>query len=209
MTIPRLPSYELPKPNEFPKNKAPWTLDPSRAALLIHDMQQYFLDFYGETSHMVKDLVDQVSRVRDACRAHKIPVFYTAQPIDQSPKDRALLNDMWGAGIDNAPERRHIHPALSPASDETVLTKWRYSAFVKCDFQEQLQKLGRDQLIICGIYGHIGCLMTATHAFMLDIKPFLVGDAIGDFSQADHVMCMNYVANRCGNVISRASLEAI
>lgn len=40
-TIAALPSYPLPKSSI--NNRVTWAVDPKRAALLIHDMQYYFL----------------------------------------------------------------------------------------------------------------------------------------------------------------------
>ncbi len=46
MAIPKLESYALPAVSELPVNKVKWTVEPQRAALLIHDMQKYFLNFW-------------------------------------------------------------------------------------------------------------------------------------------------------------------
>ncbi|MEN4170720.1 isochorismatase [Serratia marcescens] len=206
MAIPKLNDYALPTVDELPQNKVTWQVEPQRAALLIHDMQQYFLNFWGEDSALIKQVVENIANLRRYCKQQGIPVFYTAQPNQQSDEDRALLNDMWGPGLNKHPEQQAVTAALAPDEDDTVLVKWRYSAFHRSPLQEILQESGRDQLIICGVYAHIGCLTTAIDAFMRNIQPFMVADGLADFSRDEHLMALRYTAGRCGRVVTTASL---
>lgn len=210
MTIPQITDYSMPAASAFPANRTQWRPDPKRAVLLIHDMQRYFLRFYDAKGALLPQLIGNLVRVRDWARANGVPVVYTAQPHEQPQGDRALLNDMWGPGLTvAAPDLQEVVAELTPGPDDIVLTKWRYSAFKRSDLLERMRGLGRDQLVIGGVYAHIGCMVTAVDAFMSDIQPFLVGDAVADFSEAEHLMALRYVATRCGALVSTDSLAGV
>ena len=201
MAIPKLQGYALPAAADIPDNKVNWSFEPARAALLIHDMQDYFVNFWGDNCPMMQQVVANIAALRHFCKQHHIPVYYTAQPKEQSDEDRALLNDMWGPGLTRSPEQQQIVSELAPDEADTVLVKWRYSAFHRSPLEQMLKETGRNQLLITGVYSHIGCMTTATDAFMRDIKPFMVADALADFSREEHLMSLNYVAGRSGRVV--------
>ena len=61
---------------------------------------------------------------------------------------------------------------------------------------------------ICGIYAHIGCLLTAGEAFMKDIQPFFIADALADFSLEKHRLALVYAAERCAVTLTTERLIA-
>jgi isochorismate hydrolase len=198
MTIPKIKPYSMPTKNDLSNNGLSWVIEPNRCALLIHDMQQYFLDFYDYSASPINELLANINSIRERCNILEIPVIYTAQPSCQTSKQRGLLNDMWGPGLSKFPFKDKIINDLLPTQDNIILTKWRYSAFQKTNLLEILHQENRDQMIICGVYAHIGCLLTACEAFMHDIQPFFIADAVADFSLENHKMSFNYVSHSCG-----------
>lgn len=206
MAIPAITPYAMPVESELPKNKVSWKVDPSRSVLLVHDMQQYFLDYYTVTDSPITELISHIQLIKSRCVDLGIPVVYTAQPGNQNPEDRALLTDFWGPGLDDDINQTKVIDEVAPSEEDIVLTKWRYSAFKRTHLLEMMREQGRDQLIICGVYAHIGCLLTASEAFMLDVEPFLVTDAVADFSLEEHKMAIKYAAERCAVTISTSRL---
>lgn len=197
MGLPTIAPYALPTTAEVPVSRAPWRLDASRAALLVHDMQNYFVGAFPADEPPIRPVIAAIAALRRGCHDAGVPVFYSAQPGAQAPRDRGLQADFWGPGMTSAPEHRDIVRPLQPAPGDRLLTKWRYSAFQRTTLEADLQALGRDQLIVTGVYASIGCLLTAADAFMRDIQPFVVADAVADFSRARHDEALAYVAGRC------------
>ncbi|GLZ81733.1 isochorismatase [Actinorhabdospora filicis] len=199
MPLPSIPTYPLPRADELPASRVSWRFDPARAVLLVHDMQRYFLDAYTEE---FTALYEGIAALREL----GLPTFYTAQTAPQVPETRGLQSDMWGPGMQ---ERGEIVAAVAPADGDVVLTKHRYSAFARSDLAERMRELGRDQIVLCGVYAHIGVLTTALDAFVRDIKPFFVADALADFSREKHLTALSIVASCAGVVTTVAGLSTI
>ncbi|QSB03978.1 isochorismatase family protein [Natronoglycomyces albus] len=197
MIPPRLQPYPLPIASELPEPKLSWEFDPHRAALLIHDMQEYFLAFYGEAGY--PQLVANINRLRSL----GLPTIYTAQPPHQTTQERGLLSDRWGPGPDH---RVAIIDPLKPHPNDHIITKRRYSAYFDSDLAEHLRTLGRDQLVISGVYAHIGITATALDSFSLGIAPFVVADAIADFNRERHLGALDHLCATSSVVTTTAQL---
>jgi isochorismate hydrolase len=126
-----------------------------------------------------------------------------------SPEQRGLLLDLWGPGMSADPHHRDIVAELAPGPDDIVLDKVRYSAFHRTGLADVLAASGRDQLIVCGVYAHVGCLVTAADAFARDIEAFLIADAVADFSARHHRLALDYASQRCAVTLSTRQLLTI
>ncbi|WP_433046998.1 isochorismatase family protein [Dactylosporangium sp. CS-033363] len=203
--LPRITPYPVPTDLGIAQARVGWRPDPARAALLVHDMQHYFLAPFGTADQvLIGRVVDNINGLRKHAAELGIPVVFSAQPGGQSLAERGLLQDFWGDGPPPDERALAIVDALTPAAGEHRVTKRRYSAFVGTPLAELLG--GRDQLIITGVYAHIGVLATALDAFMRDIQPFVVADAVADFSPAHHRDALRHVRDRCGVVATAAEI---
>lgn len=206
--LPAIAAYPLPATADLPPARAAFRLDRARVALLVHDMQAYFCAPYPQADSPLAPAIAHIARLLTAARAAGVPVFYTAQELRQDRRDRGLQADLWGPGMQEEGAQA-ILPALAPAPGDHVLVKHRYSAFQRSNLEPLLRARGRDQLIVCGLYAHIGCMLTAAEAFMRDIEPFFVADALADFSRDRHDMALSWVAATCGVPMMTDQVEAL
>ncbi|MEF2482176.1 isochorismatase family protein [Vibrio mimicus] len=200
MSIPELISYDIGKVNSEKSNIVKWELDYSRSILLIHDMQEYFLRGFSKETR--EKLIENCQYLLNKSRENNIPVIYTAQCGDMTKSQRGLLKDFWGSGMSSSVENTKIVSPLEPNIGDFVSPKWRYSAFSKTNLIEKMRDIGRDQIILCGVYAHIGIQATAVDAYSNDIEVFLIRDAIADFTSEHHSMALDYMVQCCAKNVS-------
>lgn len=77
MAIAKRNNDSLPATQELAHNRVSWQLGPQRAAQLIYDMQQYFLNYCGggEDIPLIKPVVENIAKLRNYCKQQSIPMF--------------------------------------------------------------------------------------------------------------------------------------
>lgn len=202
----RIAPYPLPGTSVLAQNKVKWPVRVQDCALVIHDMQNFWLGFYDDCSTLLENVV----RLRTLCKRHGIPVAYTQAEKPKALAERALGLEMWGPGLAAdylSDDDRAICSALAPSEDDYVVRKPRYSGFFKTDLEDILQRTNRKHILLTGVFGHHGVLLTAADAYMRNIKVSLVVDAISDYSLRDHEATMAYVAEVCGALTTTEAAE--
>ncbi|RIV80903.1 isochorismatase family protein [Aurantiacibacter xanthus] len=183
-------------------NKVHWALAPDRCALLLHDLQPHYLAGVAGRDRVIVN----AGSIARQCVSHGVPVFASQVPGARETRERGLLCEMWGRGP--APASAALDPELALADHEVrLLPKRSYSAFYGSDLDVMLRRLGRDSLIIAGVYTSIGCYLSAADAFMRDIRPFIVSDASADFDQADHAAGLATAARTCARIVTTAQVS--
>lgn len=210
MTLPADIDYSAPVPPlaELPASRAPWRLEASRAALLVHDLQAYFLRPFAPACPALELALASIGRLLRAARAAGMPVIYTAQAGDQEPGTRGLQGDLWGPGMTADPTDTAVVATLAPEPGDAVLAKHRYTAFAGNQLDDLLRERGRDQLVLTGVYAHIGITATAYDAFTRDVQPFVIADAVADLGAEHHARALAQIAACTGVVTTTADVLA-
>ncbi|MEU1424438.1 isochorismatase family protein [Kitasatospora sp. NPDC086009] len=206
MALPTIAPYDPPRVDQLPAPKVPWRVDPARAVLLVHDLQNYFLSAFPAEGPPLAPALARTAQVLEYARGNGVPVVYSHQRGGQTPEQRGLQLDFWGPGLPADAWAQAVPEAVAPAEGDTLLLKWKYSAFARTELADILARSGRDQLVLVGVYAHIGVLMTAADAWSRDIQAFVVADATADFSAEKHLEGLRWAAEKCAVVLTTDQL---
>lgn len=160
---------------------------PARSALLLIDLQYYFLD-------IARPILPQTARLIGACRRAGLPVLYTAHGHWDPLRDGGMLAEWWDDLIPYGGPEWEIISDIQPAPGETVYEKNRYSAFLGTTLEADLRRDGRTELIIGGVLTNCCCETTARDAFVRDFRVFFLTDATATVHEDLHVASLKNLA---------------
>lgn len=154
------------------------------AALLIVDMQDYFLK---ESSHAfvpsAPAIIPAIKRLKEAFETAGQPVILTRHI--NSPEDAGSMERWWKELIERDNLLSRITECLNPIRD-IVVEKSQYDAFYKTALENILEARQVSQLVICGLTTNLCCETTARSAFVRGYEVLLVADGTATYTADLH-----------------------
>ena len=82
LSLPKIEPYALPTAGELPVSRVDWRLDAGRAALLVHDMQRYFMRPFAGAP--IPEMTANIAALAAACREQGVPSTTTRTWVTSS-----------------------------------------------------------------------------------------------------------------------------
>ncbi len=191
-----------------PYNRVELTVVPERSALMVIDMQRFFLDQDSPAFTCGGPAVlPVVRRLVAAFRDAKRPVIFTRHVHHPDNLDSGIMAWWWDdMCLEGSPESE-IHPELAPTPHEKVIFKHRYSAFYNTDLDTVLRCLKIEDLVITGVMTNMCCESTARDAYYRDYRVFFPADGTGAINEEMHLASLMNLAFGFAVVTTAAAVE--
>lgn len=198
-------------------------VDPQRAALVIVDMCNDFVDPRGKTAVVAnrpldhaRSVIPNQQRLLAAAREASVPVIHVIHSTlpdhgsDSGPwleaRSRATysvpdicLEGSWG---------QQVIDELAPRDGEVVVRKHRYSGFAGTDLDMILRSLRRETVVCAGVSTNVCVESTARDAFSLDYYVVLPSDACASWSTELHDASLASAGHRYATVATVAEIAS-
>lgn len=174
------------------------TLDARKTALVVVDMQNYFVaDDMPACAPEARTIVPNINRLAQATRTAGGTVIWIqtealiADPQDWANRKEATSATRWakrqsllarsGAGF-------AIYPSCAVLPEDKIAIKYRYSAFIPypSELDDLLRKHGIDTVLVTGVATSTCCESTARDAAMWGYRTIMVSDCNADQTDSLH-----------------------
>jgi nicotinamidase-related amidase len=193
-------------------------IDPRRTALIAVDLQNAFAragDVFGN-AHAC-DIIPNVNRLAKALRRAGGHVVWTRQtmtsePPHAQPRWQFDMNVAFvrkaTAALSEGADGHRLHDLLDVDAADTVLNKYRYSAFIQgaSGIDALLRARNIDTLIVAGTLTNVCCDSSARDAYMLGYRILFAADATAAITDTEHNAAL---LNLCLNFADVRTTEAL
>ncbi len=159
--------------------------NPFKSALLVLDMQRYFLN--PDSHAFIPSAIAIIPKVKplvEEFRFKNLPVIFTRHLNSNS--DAGLMKTWWRELITEDNPESEIIPDLR-YNDVKIIRKHQYDAFYQTSLEEILREKNVQQLVVTGVMTHLCVESTIRSAFIRGFKVFLPVDATATYSRMFHL----------------------
>lgn len=181
-------------------------------ALLIIDMQEYFLN---PKSHAYvpssKTIIEPILKLKQFFKENSNVIYYTQYGSESGNVIRNMMDRWWKGSLNTKDELFAISPAMEiDTKKELVVIKEGYDAFADyTNLAAILNRLGYSKLVITGVTTHLCCESTARSAFEYGFEVYLPIDCLATFNEDLHLSTLKVAAHGFGiPITSKEILES-
>jgi len=181
--------------------------DPSRAAILVVDMLNEFLEPGGEMVLLEgRRVIEPINRLLAASREMGMRVVWLCDehpiPEDREFKKRVphCIGGTWNAAIIEA---------MDVAPNELRIAKRRYSGFFGTDLDLRLREWGVQQVVVTGVVTNICVRSTVHDAYFLGYDVFVPEDCVSATSDREQASTLYDIDTHFGDVVRSEKLMAV
>jgi ureidoacrylate peracid hydrolase len=187
-------------------------IDPVKTALLVVDMQNYFVK-QGHQSEvpLAREIVPNINRLAAELRRRGGHVVWVRNGTNDTReswsnyhnylqnRDRAERRLKSMEIGEDGYEYWHLNDIRA---EDAQITKKRYSAFIQgsSDIERHLRERGIDTLLITGTATNVCCESTARDAMMLNFKVVMVADGLATHTDEEHNATLSNFYGQFGDV---------
>jgi ureidoacrylate peracid hydrolase len=194
-------------------------IEPAKTALLVVDMQNYFMHPDYQAVPMAREIVPNVNRLAGIVRAMGGRVVWIKTATNDTRDSWSVYHEhlmrrdhaAWRyAAMDTAHEGHALWPALEVQPDDAEIVKTRFSAFIQGSsaLEPWLRERGIDTVLVAGTTTNVCCESTGRDAMMLNFKVVMVHDALAALTDAEHNATLATFYMIFGDVQSIAEVTA-
>ncbi len=162
----------------------PLELKPAQAALLVMDMQGFFVE---PDSHAfipaARAILPNILKLQNVFLENNSPVFQTRHL--NTVENAGRMGEWWSELMTADHPLNQITAALRDPR-AVQLEKNQYDAFYDTDLLSLLRDREVSQLVITGVMAHLCCETTARSAFVRGFEVFFVVDGTATFNRDFH-----------------------
>ena len=198
------------------RGKQHWfeSIQKKHTALVVIDMQSTFCE-KGAPAEVptARSIVPNINSLSTQLRALGVPIFWVLHANthlgDRSDWEmffnNVVANDVRNRTmISLMPEKQHVWPELVTSTEDVIVMKNRYSAFISgsSSLEPMLRNYGIDTILIAGTKTNVCCESSGRDAMMLDFKVVMVSDCCAALSDEEHLATLETFIQQFGDVMT-------